>query len=98
MLPTVEPGWERQREEPALTFDFAGAITLAVAISSLLAVIDVQGSLSWEHPLVQSLVVIGILSTLAFLAFETFPGNRELLMPLKLLKTEIGAFCAGQVF
>lgn len=98
MCPKLEQEEERQPEEPLLAFDFPGAITLAIAISSLLAVIDLQGSLSWEHPLIQSLIIAGILSTLAFLAFETFPGNRELLMPLKLLKTEIGAFCAGQVF
>lgn len=97
MCPKTEQEEERQREEPVLAFDFAGAITLAIAISSFLAVIDLQGSLSWEHPLIHSLVVVGILSTIAFLTFETFPGNRELLMPLKLLKTEIGAFCAGQV-
>lgn len=98
MCPKVEQEEEPQREEPVLAFDFPGAITLAIAISSLLVVIDLQGSLSWSHPLVQSLIVIGAISTLAFLVFETFPGNRELLMPLKLLKTEIGAFCAGQVF
>lgn len=98
MCPKVEQEEEPQREEPVLAFDFPGAITLAIAISSLLAVIDLQGSQSWADPLIQSLVGAGILSTLAFLAFETFPGNRELLMPLKLLKTEIGAFCAGQVF
>jgi hypothetical protein len=98
MRPKVEQQEEPQREQSALAFDFPGAITLAIAISSLLAVIDLQGSMSWSDPLVQSLIVIGAISTLAFLAFETFPGNRELLMPLKLLKTEIGAFCAGQVF
>lgn len=98
MRSNVEQEEEGQREEPVLAFDFAGAITMAIAISSLLAIIDLQGSLTWEHPLIRSLVVVGILSTLAFLAFETFPGNRELLMPLKLLKTEIGAFCLGQVF
>ncbi|KFY18240.1 hypothetical protein V492_00060 [Pseudogymnoascus sp. VKM F-4246] len=97
MRPKAEQEEEQQREQPVLAFDFPGAITLAVSISSLLAVIDLQGSLSWKHPLIQGLVVVGVLSTLAFLAFETFPGNRELLMPLKLLKTEIGAFCAGQM-
>ncbi|KFY33213.1 hypothetical protein V494_07823 [Pseudogymnoascus sp. VKM F-4513 (FW-928)] len=97
MRPKAEQEEEQQREQPVLAFDFAGAITLAVSISSLLAVIDLQGSLSWKHPLIQGLVVVGVLSTVAFLAFETFPGNRELLMPLKLLKTEIGAFCAGQM-
>ncbi|OBT44202.1 hypothetical protein VE00_04811 [Pseudogymnoascus sp. WSF 3629] len=97
MRPKVEQQEEPQREQSALAFDFPGAITLAIAISSLLAVIDLQGSMSWSDPLVQSLIVIGAISTLAFLAFETFPGNRELLMPLKLLKTEIGAFCAGQL-
>lgn len=34
---------------------------------------------------------------MAFLILETYPGNRELLMPLQLMRTEIGAFCAGQV-
>ncbi|OAF54976.1 hypothetical protein VC83_08519 [Pseudogymnoascus destructans] len=97
MCPKVEQQEEQQREESVLAFDFPGAITLAIAISSLLAVIDLQGSLSGSHSLVQSLIVIGAISTLAFLVFETFPGNRELLMPLKLLKTEIGAFCAGQL-
>lgn len=97
MCPKLEQQEDPQREEPVLAFDFPGAITLAIAISSLLVVIDLKGSLSWAHPLVQSIVAVGILSTLAFLVFETFPGNRELLMPLKLLKTEIGAFCAGQL-
>ncbi|RDL36129.1 Uncharacterized protein BP5553_06741 [Venustampulla echinocandica] len=103
-LPKLEREEEQQRDdsrnEPApalLAFDFPGAITLAIAISSLLAAIDLQNPLAWGHPLVLSLLIVGILSTLAFLAFETFPGNRELLMPLRLLKTEIGAFCAGQL-
>lgn len=88
---------ENETECDVLAFDLPGAITLAISISSLLAVVDLQNQLSWEHPFVQSLVIVGILSTLAFLALETFPGNRELLMPLKLLKTEIGTFCAGQL-
>lgn len=80
-----------------LVFDIPGAVTLAIATSSLLAAVDLQASRSWRHPVVFGLIIVGILSTVAFLAFETFPGNRELLMPLKLLKAEIGAFCAGQV-
>lgn len=105
MLPNLELDEEQQREysenertPSVLAFDFPGAITLAIAISSLLAAIDLQNQLSWGNPLVLSLIIVGIIFTLAFLAFETFPGNRELLMPLRLLKTEIGAFCAGQVF
>lgn len=88
---------ENENTPAALAFDFPGAITLAVAISSLLAAIDLQNLLSWADPVVFGLVIVGIFFTLAFLVVETFPGNRELLMPLSLLKTEIGAFCAGQV-
>ena len=80
-----------------LTFDYSGAITLAVWISSFLAVIDLQNQLSWGHPLVWSIATVGLLALVAFLALETYPGNRELLVPLHLLKTEVGVFCAGQV-
>jgi hypothetical protein len=104
VMPEVEQEEERQHEdsgnEPGsapLAFDLPGAITLAIAITSLLAVIDLQNLLYWQHPLVVGLIVVGTLSILAFLAFESFPGNRELLMPMELLKTEIGAFCAVQV-
>jgi hypothetical protein len=103
-LPEPERGDEQQGQDseseatPAvLTFDFPGAVTLAIATASLLAAIDLQNSLSWGHPTVFGLIIAGLISTVAFLVFETFPGNRELLMPLKLLRTEIGAFCAGQV-
>jgi hypothetical protein len=103
-LPELEREEEQQRQDsdnedtPAvLAFDFPGVVTLAIATASLLAAIDLQNTLSWGHPLVFSLIILGILSTVAFLIFETFPGNRELLMPLELLRTEIGAFCAGQV-
>lgn len=103
-LPVLKKQDERQHEESAtdlqpdlLTFDYPGAITLAIWISSLLAVIDLQNQLSWGHPLVLSITIVGVLAILAFLALETYPGNRELLIPLRLLKTEVGAFCAGQV-
>ncbi|PMD58769.1 uncharacterized protein K444DRAFT_630453 [Hyaloscypha bicolor E] len=102
-LPVLKEEDERQHEESAtdlqpdlLTFDYPGAITLAIWISSLLAVIDLQNQLSWGHPLVLSITIVGVLAILAFLALETYPGNRELLIPLRLLKTEVGAFCAGQ--
>ena len=72
-------------------------MTLAVATTSLLAAIDLQNQFSWGDPIVYSLIIVGTISALAFLASETYPGNRKLLMPLKLLRTEIGAFCAGQV-
>lgn len=106
-LPQLDREAEQQRQDSendmedtptVLAFDFPGAVTLAIATASLLAAIDLQNSLSWGHPLVYSLIIAGALSTVAFLILETFPGNRELLMPLKLLRTEIGAFCAGQVF
>ncbi|KAJ6789501.1 hypothetical protein PWT90_10671 [Aphanocladium album] len=89
--------FENENTPASLAFDIPGAVTLAIATSSLLAAVDLQASLPWRHPVVFGLIIVGILSTLAFLAFETFPGNRELLMPLKLLRAEIGAFCAGQV-
>jgi hypothetical protein len=103
-LPILEGADQRQLEEPGdelkqktLTFDFSGAITLAIGISSLLTVIDLQNQLSWGHPLILGLTIVGIIFISTFLVLEAFPGNRELLMPLQLLKTEIGAFCAGQV-
>jgi hypothetical protein len=103
-LPVVEEEGERQDDEyetdlkaDVLTFDYPGAITLAISISSLLAVINLQNQLSWGHPLVLRIAIVGVLAILTFLALETYPGNRELLIPLRLLKTEVGAFCAGQV-
>jgi hypothetical protein len=103
-LPLLEGADQRQLEEPGnepkqnhLTFDFSGAITLAIGISSLLTVIDLQNQLSWGHPLILSLTIVGTVFISTFLVLEAFPGNRELLMPLRLLKTEIGAFCVGQV-
>lgn len=80
-----------------LNFDYPGAITLAVWISSFLAVIDLQEQLSWGDPLVLSITIVGLLSLVAFLALETYPGNRELLIPLRLFKTGVGAFCVAQV-
>lgn len=89
--------YENEDRSTHLAFDIPGAVTLVIATSSLLAAVDLQASLPWRHPIVFGLIIVGILSTVAFLAIETFPGNRELLMPLTLLRTEIGAFCAGQV-
>ncbi|CEJ91340.1 hypothetical protein VHEMI07058 [[Torrubiella] hemipterigena] len=80
-----------------LAFDFPGAVTLAIATASLLAAFDLHNSHSCEDAIVYALLLVGALSAIAFLLFETFPGNRELLMPLRLLRTEIGAFCAGQL-
>jgi hypothetical protein len=80
-----------------LAFDFPGVISLAIWISSLLTVIDLRNQLSWEQPLVLAGIIVGSLSFLTFLTVETYPGNRQLLIPLRLLKTEIGAFCATQV-
>lgn len=103
-MPELEREEEQQRQDSenedtlsALAFDFPGVVTLVIATASLLAAIDLQNQLSWGHPVVFGLIIVGILSAVAFVVFETFPGNRELLMPLKLLRTEIGAFCAGQV-
>lgn len=97
-----EDEWQLEESETelkpdTLAFDYPGAITLAIWISSLLIVIDLQNQLSWGHPLVLGITIIGVLSILAFLVLETYQGNRELLIPLRLLKTEVGAFCAGQV-
>ncbi|KAE9370966.1 MFS general substrate transporter [Stipitochalara longipes BDJ] len=88
--------YESELKPNVLSFDFPGAITLALGISSFLIVIDLSNQLSWEHPLVLGTTIVGVLSTLAFLALETYPGNRELLIPLRLFKTEVGAFCVGQ--
>ncbi|KAK6585697.1 hypothetical protein PZA11_002424 [Diplocarpon coronariae] len=78
-------------------FDYPGAITLAIGLTSFLAVIDLQNQLSWTHPVILSTTILGTLSLLAFLLFETYPGNRQLLIPLRLLRTGVGAFCVGQV-
>lgn len=89
--------YENELKPDVLAFDFPGAITLAIGISSFLTVIDLQNQLSWEHPLVLGITNIGGLSIIVFFALEAYPGTREPLMPLSLLKTEVGAFCAGQV-
>ncbi|CAL3964594.1 unnamed protein product [Diplocarpon coronariae] len=78
-------------------FDYPGAITLAIGLTSFLAVIDLQNQLSWTHPVILSTTILGTLSLLAFLLFETYPGNRQLLIPLRLLRTGVGAFCVGQL-
>ena len=103
-LPILQEEDGRQLEESetelkpdVLAFDYPGATTLAIWISSLLIVIDLQNQLSWGHPLVLGITIVGALAILVFLALETYPGNRELLIPLRLLRTEVGAFCAGQV-
>ena len=103
-MPILKEEDERQREESrdelkpnVLAFDFPGAITLAIGISSLLTVIDLANRFAWGDPLVLGIAIVGIISILAFLALETYPENRELLIPLRLLKTEVGIFCAGQV-
>ncbi|CAG8976828.1 hypothetical protein HYALB_00009092 [Hymenoscyphus albidus] len=88
-------GTENESNTDGLAFDFPGAISFAFWMSSLLVVIDLQHHLSWGHPLVLSITIVGSISFLSFILFETFPGKRELLIPLRLLKTEIGAFCAS---
>lgn len=90
-----EPQEERQKR--LLRFDYPGAVTLAIWITSFLVIIDLQVQLSWTSPLLLSLIIIGITSFLIFLVLETYSGGRELLIPLSLLKTDVGAFCAGQV-
>lgn len=90
-----EPQDERRKR--LLSFDYPGAVTLAIWITSFLVIIDLQVQLSWTHPLLLSLSIIGIVSFFIFLLLESYPGSRELLIPLSLLKTEVGAFCVGQV-
>lgn len=90
-----EPQMERQKA--VLAFDYPGAITLAIWITSFLVIIDLQKHLAWRHPLILSLIIVGTTSFIIFMILETYPGHRELLIPLSLLKTEVGAFCAGQV-
>ena len=90
-----EPRGEHQKR--LLSFDYPGAVTLAIWVTSFLVVIDVQAGLSWTDPLLLSLIIIGIISFLVFLVLETYSGGRELLIPLSLVKTEVGAFCLGQV-
>ena len=104
LLPTLKLEDERHGEESEselkpkiLAFDYQGAVTLAIGMVSLLTVIDLQNQLSWGHPLVSGIAFVGTLSILGFLALETYPGNRESLIPLHLFKTEVGAFCAEQV-
>lgn len=103
-LPMFAVEVEQRLEEPetelkahTLAFDYPGAISLAIGITSLLTVIDLQNQLAWGHPLVVGMTITGSLSLLVFLALESYPGKRELLIPLQLLRTEIGAFCAAQV-
>jgi hypothetical protein len=79
-----------------LTFDFPGAITLAIAISSLLIVIDLKNKLAWADLLIISITILGSISMLAFLFIESYSGSRNPLIPLWILKTEVGAFCAVQ--
>ncbi|KAL2067238.1 hypothetical protein VTL71DRAFT_1662 [Oculimacula yallundae] len=88
---------EDHQKEGLRTFDFPGAIALAIWVTSFLAVIDLQSQLSWGHPLLLGILIISVLAFVAFLAAETYPGNRELLIPLRLLKTEVGAFCLAQL-
>jgi hypothetical protein len=88
---------ENELKPVVLAFDFPGGITLAIGISSLLTVMDLRNQLPWGHPLVLSISIVGVLAIVSFITLETYPGNREPLMPLPLLKTEVGAFCAGQV-
>lgn len=88
---------DREIKKDRETFDYPGAITLAIWISSLLTIIDLQDRLPWNDPLLLSVTIIGSTSFVLFLIVEKYSGNRKLLIPLSLLKTEIGAFCAGQV-
>ena len=88
---------ENEHNSHILSFDYPGAISLGIAITSILTVIDLQNQLTWGHPLVLGIAITGVMSVLAFVALETYPGDRELLVPLQLLGTEIGAFCAAQV-
>ena len=90
-----EPQDERQKR--LLSFDYPGAVTLAIWVTSFLVVIDLQAELSWTNPLLLSLIIIGIISFVVFLVLETYSGGRELLIPLSLVKTEVGALCLGQV-
>ncbi|PBP28722.1 hypothetical protein BUE80_DR000425 [Diplocarpon rosae] len=78
-------------------FDYPGAITLAIGLTSFLTVIDLQNQLGWAHPLILVTTIVGTLSLFAFLLFETYPGDRQLLIPLRMLRTGVGAFCVGQL-
>ncbi|PBP19900.1 hypothetical protein BUE80_DR009275 [Diplocarpon rosae] len=79
------------------TFDYPGAITLAIGLTSFLTVVDLQNQLGWTHPVILVATIVGTISLFAFLLFETYPGDRQLLIPLQLLRTGVGAFCVGQL-
>jgi hypothetical protein len=97
-FPSVLRGRSASKSKIAIDyFDYPGAITLALWTSSFLLIIDLQNQISWEHILLKVISVVGALSLLAFVFFEAYPGRRQLLIPLRLFKTEVGAFCFGQV-
>ncbi|KAH8646947.1 major facilitator superfamily domain-containing protein [Tricladium varicosporioides] len=95
--PEVEgqEGSQNEVEPKTLNFDFPGAITLTLTISSLLIFIDTTNGLTWTHPLVLTTAIVGTLSLVGFLLLEKYPENRDPLIPLWLLKTEVGAFCVA---
>jgi len=80
-----------------LAFDFPGALSLAIAVTSLLVTIDLKTSLAWSHVLVQAALIAELLSLLVFFIIETHTGKRKPLIPLWLFRTEVSAFCAGQI-
>ncbi len=80
-----------------LNFDFPGALSLAIAVTSFLVIFDLKTSLAWSHVLVRASLITGLLSILVFFVVETHTGKRKPLIPLWLLRTEVGAFCAAQM-
>lgn len=80
-----------------LSFDYPGAVSLAATISLLLSLIDLKDRYSWDDPTIIGLSVGSVVSLALFFYLETYAGKRELLIPTQLLRTEVGAFCAGQI-
>jgi hypothetical protein len=88
-LPVEKEEDEGQHEESAaelksdvLNFDYPGAITFTIWNILASCSLDLQDQLSRGHPLVLSRTIVRLLAILAFLALETYPSNRELLIPL----------------
>ncbi|KAF4637899.1 hypothetical protein G7Y89_g191 [Cudoniella acicularis] len=90
-------GIENQEKPGMFSFDFGGLLSITGVIASILAAIELKKTSAWGDSAVLVAVAAGALSTIMFLTFESLIAKKPLI-PLWLLKTEVGLFCIGQIF
>ncbi|KAJ3535826.1 hypothetical protein NM208_g6975 [Fusarium decemcellulare] len=88
LLPPASRNQEGAVRERLGRIDVLGALLLGSAVLALMMPLEIGGQkISWGHPLIFSLIAVGVLLTLAFVLVES-RWAKEPIFPLRLLRNK----------